>query len=625
MTDSSVQYDTASIQGLSGSYDYIVVGGGTSGLVVASRVTEDPNVTVLVLEAGANKLDDSRITTPGLALTTWDNADFDWQFITTPQAGLHGRTVGHPRGKTLGGSAAINLNLMAYPSKSGIDGWEKLGNRGWNFDTLRPYYQKFHTYCPPSKEVNELLGLDYMDEGVQGKTGPIKVSFGDFHGPLQKEWPETFKRLNMKYTGDPSTGLGSGGHSNPATIDAKSKTRSHAGAEYYSPEVRKRMNLRVLSEALVEKIVLEKSDNGLISAKGVKYLSKDGQSRLVHAGKEVILAAGAFQSPQLLELSGIGSRSLLEKFNIEVLIDNPHVGENLQDHAVASLSVEAADHIPTGDVLRDPKIFAAAIEEYNNSKTGFLTAGTYCSAFMPIVDFLHDDGKAELMQLLDTYLKSDAPSTFPAQQQQYLLLREMLQSKDDSSIHYVMAPFQLNVHAGAAPTKYLLPSTDGNYMSVIAALNHPFSRGSVHINSADVREKPTVDPRYLSHPLDNEILARHVQYMETLIRAEPLASLLKENGRRIPTDTHVETLEEARALGPRTITSNFHPTGTCAMMSKELGGVVDERLVVHGSNNLRVVDASIIPLEPRGNIQSSVYAIAERAADIIKQGSNHSY
>lgn len=522
----------------------------------------------------------------------------------------------------MGGSTAIHLGLVAYPSKSGVDSWGKLGNKGWDFDTLRPYYQKFHTYTPPSKEVNELLALDYMDDAVQGKTGPIKVSFGEFHGPLQKEWPETFKRLNMKYTGDPSTGLGSGGHSNPASIDARSKTRSHAGADYYSPEVRKRSNLRVLTEALVERIALTKTDGDLASAHGVHFSPKEGESRLVHAGKEVILAAGVFQSPQLLELSGIGSRSLLERFGIETVVDNPFVGENLQDHAMASLSFEAADHIPTGDVLRDPQVFAAAIEEYNTSKTGFLTAATYCSAFMPIVDFLHGDGQAELVQLLDKYLKSDSLSAFPAQKQQYDLLREILQSQDDSSIHYCMAPFQVNVHAGAAPTKYLVPSTEGNYMSLFAALNHPFSRGSVHIRSADVKDKPTIDPRYLSHPLDNEIMARHVQYMERLVRAEPLASLLKKDGKRIPADTRVETIEEAKKLGPRTVTSNFHPSGTCAMMSRELGGVVDERLMVYGTKNVRVVDASIIPLEPRGNIQSSVYAIAERGADLIKMGLN---
>lgn len=535
------------------------------------------------------------------------------------QAALNGRTVAHPRGRTLGGSTAIHLGLMTYPSKAGIDSWEKLGNKGWNFDALRPYYQKFHTYSPPSKEVNDLLALDYMDGGLQGKSGPIKISFGGFHGPLQKEWPETFKRLNYKYKADPLTGLGYGGHSNPASIDADSKTRSHAGSDYCNTGVRNRANLRILTEAVVRKILLEKTDSGPVSAKGVQFSSEQGQDQTVGANKEVILAAGAFQSPQLLELSGIGSRALLDRYKIKTMIDNPFVGENLQDHAMASLSFEAADHIPTGDVLRDPQIFAAAIEEYNKSKTGFLTAGTYCSAYMPVVDFLDQGGQAKLTELLDNYLPNDAPSTFPAQKQQHELLRMMLQSKDDSSIHYIMAPFQINVHAGAKPTEYLIPSTEGNYMTLCAALNHPFSRGSVHINSADPLEKPRIDPRYLSHPLDNEILARHVQYMEKLVAAEPLASLLKKDGRRIPANKHVEELEEARSLGPQTVTSNFHPTGTCAMMSKGLGGVVNERLVVHDTDNLRVVDASIIPLEPRGNIQSSVYAIAERAADIIRE------
>ncbi|KAI4173725.1 MAG: hypothetical protein LQ348_006486 [Seirophora lacunosa] len=600
------------------SYDYLIVGGGTAGLVVASRLSEDPTVTVLVLEAGADRLSDNRITTPGLALTTWDNPDFDWQFMTTPQHALNGRNVAHPRGKTLGGSTAIHLGLMTYPSKSGIDSWEELGNKGWNFDTLRPYYKKFHTYCPPSKEVQDLLALDYMDEGLQGTSGPIKVSFGDFHGPLQKDWPETFQRLNKKFTADPLTGIGHGGHSNPASIDSKSKTRSHAGSDYYRPEVQNRENLRVLTEALVEKVILEKSDNDLVVAKGVRFTS-GGKPQIVHANREVILAAGTFQSPQILELSGVGSRALLEQHGIESVVDNPFVGENLQDHAMATLSFEAADGIPTGDILRDPQIFAAAIEEYKTSKTGFLTAGTYCSAYMPVVDFLDQSGEAKLRELLDEYLPSNGRSAFPAQKQQYEILRKTLQSKDDSSIHYIMAPFQINVHAGAKPTEYLIPSSEGNYMTLCAALNHPFSRGSVHITSADPTEKPRIDPRYLSHPLDNEILARHVQYMEKLVAAEPLASLLKTGGRRIPADKHVEELDAARSLGPQTITSNFHPTGTCAMMSPELGGVVNERLIVHGTSNLRVVDASIIPLEPRGNIQSSVYAIAERAADVIRQ------
>lgn len=535
------------------------------------------------------------------------------------QRGLNGRTVAHPRGKTLGGSSAINVGLMVYPSKSGLDSWEKLGNKGWNFDTLRPYYRKFHTYTPPSKAVEELLALDYMDKSVQGTTGPIQVSFGDFQGEIQKQWPETFKRLNLKSTRDPLTGLGIGGHSNPAAIDPNSKTRSHAGTGYYDHEVRKRNNLRVLSETLVEKVILTTTEDGQVSAQGVRFSSRTGKTHTVNVNNEVILSAGAFQSPQLLELSGIGSRDLLERLGIETIIDNPFVGENLQDHAMASISFEVVDGIHTADILRDPKIFAAAVEEYNKSKTGLLTSGSYCSAFMPIVDFLQQDGPAQLSTLLDQHLKADAPSTFPAQKQQYELLRAMLESRDDASIHYCLFASQVNVEAGSAASKYASPTTEGNYVTLLAALNHPFSRGSVHIASSDVKDKPIIDPKYLSHPLDNEILARHVQYMETIIRTEPLASLLKKDGRRIPADMRVETLEEARKMGPRTIISNFHPTGTCAMMPRDLGGVVDERLIVHGTANLRVVDASIMPLEPRGNIQSSVYAIAERASDLIKE------
>lgn len=152
----------------------------------------------------------------------------------------------------------------------------------------------------------------------------------------------------------------------------------------------------------------------------------------------------------------------------------------------------------------------------------------------------------------------------------------------------------------------MTPSTPSNFKTLFASLSHPFTRVSVHIKSADPTGEPEIDPKYLSRPLDNELLARHVQFMEKLIRTEPLASNLKKDGKRIPSEKHIDNLESARTLSPETIRSGFHPIGTCAMMPKPLGGVVSERFIVHGTRNVRVVDASIIPLEPRGNIQSSV-------------------
>ncbi|MCJ1466424.1 hypothetical protein MMC07_005043 [Pseudocyphellaria aurata] len=618
MVEQKVHYpDTSSTLNLRDTYHYVVIGGGTSGLVVASRLTEDPDVHVLVLEAGANRLEDPRITTPGLALATWDNPDFDWEFMTTPQTALNGRKVAQPRGKVLGGSAAINLNLIAYPSKSGIDSWGKLGNISWDYETMLPYYQKFHTFAKPSKEVHDLLALDYMDQDLQGTSGPIKTSFGEFHGALHEAWPQTFKAMNLELTGDPLTGLGAGGHSNPSSVDPSTKTRSHAGSEYYNIKVANRPNIRVLTQAFVEKVLFGKAKNNFVTATGVQYRTISGKQNVVYASEEIILAAGVFQSPQILELSGIGPKDLLEAHGIDLVIDNKHVGENLQDHPLVGLSFEAADHIATGDILRDPMVFEAAIAEYNKSKTGFLTAATFCSAFMPIMDFPDGNGQARLESLLDEFLISRDPADFPAQKLQYSLLTQILTSPDDSSVHYIMAPFQLNPDAGDKPTEYLHPTTPGNFMTLFAALSHPFSRGSVHIQSANPKDKPRIDPKYLSHPLDREVLARHVQYMEVLTETEPLTSLLKKNGRRIPSEKYVRDLESAKQLGTETMRSNFHPCGTCAMMPRDIGGVVGERLMVHGTTNLRIVDASIIPLQPRGNIQSSVYAIAERAVDFI--------
>ncbi len=168
---------------------------------------------------------------------------------------------------------------------------------------------------------------------------------------------------------------------------------------------------------MVEKVTLTKLEEGKVLAKGVQFTSKAGKKHIANASQKVILSAGAFQSPQLLELSGIGSRRLLERFGIEVLIDNPFVGEDLQDHPMASISFDFADDIPTADILRDPRVFNAAIEEYNDSKTGLLTSGTYCSAFLPVIEFLQDDGPAKLSALLDQHLNNDASPAFPAQKQ----------------------------------------------------------------------------------------------------------------------------------------------------------------------------------------------------------------
>ena len=540
--------------------------------------------------------------------------------VNKHQEHLNGRRIAQIRGRTLGGSAAINMNMLVYPSKGCIDGWSRLGNPGWDWDSLLPYYRKFHTFIPPSKDVHDLLALEYMNEKSQGTSGPIQVSFGGGHGPVEKAWPEAFKNLGLTMSGDPLSGTGRGGLSNPATIDPKTKTRSHAGSTYYSTEVAKRSNLQVITDALAEKIVLVETD-GTITATGVQFLAESGKSYTVDAQKEVIIAAGTFQSPHILELSGIGSANLLKSHEIDAFIDNPSVGENLQDHLVAVLGLEAADGVPSADALRDPMVFKQMMELYQTAGEGPLAASTYSSAFTPVLNLRGNKGQDEMTQLLNQHTCEIGAPGFPSQNQQYDLLKSILQSPDDDSVHYGLAAFQMNALAGDSPKQYLAPSTPGNYLSFMIALSHPFSRGSVHLNSRDPAAHPTIDPRYLSHPLDAEVLARHVQYVETLAQTEPLASLFKKEGRRCPPDTTVNDLQSAKEIIKQGI-SYFHPTGTCAMMPKAIGGVVNERLIVHGTRNLRIVDASIMPLQPRGNIMSSVYAIAEKAGDMIKEDRN---
>ena len=501
--------------------------------------------------------------------------------------------------------------MIAFPARSDIDGWSELGNPGWDWESLVPYYKKFHTFTPPTKEVSETLGLDYMDEKFQGDSGPVQTSFGDLHGPIESSWTSTLGKLNFKMMNDPLSGDSRGGQCNPATVDPKTKTRSHAGATYYNQAVSTRPNLHILTEALVEKIMLEKTKD-LVSATGVMFTAKDGKTRFVNAKSEVILSAGSLKSPQLLELSGIGSAELLSSHGIDVLINNPRVGENLQDHITGHMSFEVADGIPSADSLADPNAFQAVMSLYNTAKAGPLAASIFTSAYLPILI----PNEHYFAFILDKHLYSTSFVEFPGEKEQYGRIRSMLETYGDTSIQYSVAPFQMNVDKGDHTQEYLKPTSPGQYVTLMAALVHPFSRGSVHITSADPRQDPVIDPKYLSHPLDLDILGNHIEYMETIVKTEPFASLLKKDGRRIP-ETSLHDMETARKVAQQSI-SIFHPSSTCPMMPRKLGGVVDERLIVHGTRNLRIVDASIMPLIPRGNIMSSVYAIAEKASDMIK-------
>lgn len=518
----------------------------------------------------------------------------------------------------------MNGQAFIANSKSNVDAWCRMGNPGWDWDTLHPYYQNSYTLSLPSEEKQRELGLDYIDAEVNAGKGPLQTSFPDaLEDPVAHSWVETLKGLGYSMSGDPFSGTAVGGYTNAATIDPDSKTRSYSGSAYYLP-ASGRSNLHIITKALVEKILLDTSAAGDVTATGVQY-TKDGNSYTIRARREVILSAGVFNSPKILELSGIGSRAHLEKHGIHVVVDNPNVGENLQDHVFSGIFYEVQDFVSTkDDFLRgNSAAIGAAMAEYQTQKSGtFTVGGNYSGALLPLPDFTYRDiGRLEPSSVLDLISNWPDPIS-PFSTELGIHVSSLLRDPNEATGGYFTFLAQADLKSSDAREIRTDTHLPGNYMTIAASLLTPLSRGSSHIKSVDYAVSPTIDPRYLSHPLDIELLARHVRFIETIAAAEPLASMFKPGGNRtpgLPGDLRQVPLEEVKEYVRLTSKSTYHPTSTCAMMPRDKGGVVDSRLRVWGTKRLRVVDASVIPIIPRANSQSTVYAVAERAGDLIKE------
>ncbi|PVH96735.1 GMC oxidoreductase [Periconia macrospinosa] len=589
-------------------YDYIIVGGGTAGLVVANRLSADPDTQVLVLEAGEDRLTDPQGLTPAL----WQSqlgTTVDWNFATTSQAGLNNRSISQPQGRVLGGSSAINGLAFIPPSQAGIDEWGKLGNEGWSWSTLEPYYTKFRKLAYPSDpETFARLGFHEYPRAQQGN-GPLHASFPDaLDDPMPSAWVESFKELGWTPKADVFSGHIQGGFTCASSIDVDTKTRTHSGIAYYLP-ARDRSNLKVQTNAVVEKMILKKLGQDFV-VQGVKW-QVNGETHEAQARKEVILAAGVYGTPRLLELSGIGCKDVLEPLGIEVIVESPNVGKNLQDHLMTGISFEVKDGVKTLDDLRRmvPEALQAAAAAYATNRTGpFAIAGTAPSLSCQCCN-------SELEELLSRH-PSVIDGKQPVQQEYYKFTASTLSSDQDGSAAFWLAPA-----FGSFGNESTLSTSDvpGNFITIGVTHLHPFSRGSSHIATRDPTAKPTINPEYLQHPLDVEIFARHLTFIETLARSGPLGGLIKDpvNGRRNNPLAKANNLQEARAYARVGTISNWHPVGTAVMLPRDKGGVFGSDLKVHGVKNLRIVDSSIMPVITRGNPQTTVYAVAERAADII--------
>ncbi|KAI0052741.1 GMC oxidoreductase [Auriscalpium vulgare] len=601
-------------------FDVIVVGGGTAGPVLANRLSASPSsLRVGLIEAGADRPVDPLINTPtaGNLLgnahvgTLLGNPTYDWELKSAPQPALNGQELQYPRGKVMGGSSAINSMVWQRGSRADYDAWGTTFENGeeWNFDALLPFFMRSESWHPPEENAAPLFPSEHLNisavAAFHGTEGPVSVTYNTYLTDLDAPAAQAaVKAAQVPPNSNPDGGADA---SMPATGTARTVTpnglRHHAAAAYLSTEVRTRPNLEVLAEATVSRIIFE-TKKGKTKATAVEYVS-GGKTYTVEVRKEVIMAAGAIHTPQILELSGVGNKTLLESLGIPVVLDLPEVGENLQDHPVTLSDFRVVPNVVTLDTLGYNSTFASEQAElYKSSRSGILTYTSAPLGPVPLQSMTTPEELAAMRKQLDEYIET-SPEVTPFLKKQYDVLRDIVDKGEDGWVEMVLVP------AGGVLST---PEAGKSYLTAVAIQLHPFGRGSVHIKSADIAEAPVIDPRFLELPWDFNVLVQGAQFIRKWVATEPLASYVDKI---VTPPESTSTREDWEKYVRSVVRTTNHPLGTTAMAPRELGGVVDPALKVYGLENVRVVDASIIPLTIGVAIMPTVYAVAEKAADIL--------
>ncbi|KAI0248897.1 alcohol oxidase [Lactifluus subvellereus] len=572
------------------SFDYIIVGGGTAGLVVAARLSEDPSVSVLVLEAGSPNLNDPAILIPGLYGSQFGKSQYDWGFSTVPQVNANGKPVYWGRGKGLGGSSSINFFQFHPPSAADIDAFEKLGNKGWNWKMLKKYYTKQERFSPPEVR-DDTMCFDVREHGLEG---PLEVAYPQLLSGLEKPFVEAIQTLGISLPSEPArTWL------IPLTIGPTTRTRTYAANMYYEPNA-SRSNLTVLTSAHVARISLSKVAGREATAESVSFLH-DGKEYRAIVKKEVIVSAGSIMSPQVLELSGIGDPAILREAGVQVAVDLQGVGNNIQEHCNVGLSYQLKEEVEssylTYDCLTDPDTLRKQTELYHAGEQSILDMRIALMTFVPLSAMSPDAEAVQEKYLASVRARIEADEYPPGFGETNIKARV-------PSHEMVLVP-----SVGFFTTA---PDPKRKYVSFMPMMNQPFSRGSIHIKTRNPLDHPVIDPRYFEQEYDVRAFAESFKFTRRLAQQEPF-----KKGEVFPGPS-VQTDEEIINFLKDNVRTTFHTVGSCSMLPREDGGVVDNKLKVYGTTNIRVIDLSIIPLHIGAHTQATAYAIGELGADIIK-------
>ena len=521
-------------------YDYIIVGSGSAGSVLANRLSARPEIKVLLLEAGGS--DNSFYVRMPAGIANLSGPRFNWGYETAPQAAMKGRRMYWPRGRLIGGSSSVNAMVYMRGQAADYDHWRQLGNAGWSYDDVLPYFKK--------AERNERL-----HDRFHGADGPLNVAERPYTNPLSHAFVEAAQQAGLPFNPDfnGAAQLGCG----LFQVTQKNGRRWSAASAYLHP-VAARENLTIVTKVQATRVLIE---NG--RAVGVEY-ARGRRRHTARASQEVVLAAGAINSPQLLLLSGIGPTEELRARGVSVVHDLPGVGKNLQDH----LNVNIVQRAKRGSAL-DGK----------------------------------NRGLAPIGVALEYLFYGTGPGTSNVAEAGAFAVSALGAATPDIQYHFI--PAQVVNHARTP--------MDGDGVTVHACCLRPQSRGEIRLASTDPLQPPVMDPNYLAADYDLKVLIAGLRQGRDILAAQAFKPWLGEE--RLPGPA-VQSNAELEDFIRATAETEYHPVGTCKTGSDPMA-VVDEKLRVRGIERLRVIDASIMPAIVSGNTNAPVIMIAEKGAEMM--------
>ncbi|KAK9314902.1 GMC oxidoreductase [Lipomyces starkeyi] len=564
-------------------FDFIIVGGGTAGNVVAGRLAENPNVTILVVEAGVgNSHEIEEITTPGMAMDL-RNSQYDWAYKTTMVKRDDYERIEKPntRGKALGGSSSLNYFTWVPGCKPTFDRWAEYGGKEWTWDPLVPYLRKSATY-------HDDLKLYSPELKKIGGGGPLPISHAELLDDMQP-FREAVTSA-WKSRGEPIT---------ENIYDGEMIGLTHCVDTIYKGQrsgsflfVKNKPNISILSEVHSKRLII----NADRTCKGVTVITPSGNELDFYATREVILSQGVFESPKLLMLSGVGPAHELAKFDIDVIVDSRHVGQNLIDHPGVPFVLRVKDGFGMdSQLLRKGPKFDAVDAAYKKDHSGPLGSGLLELVGFPRIDkYLEKDPDYRKAKAANGGLDPFSPEGQPHFELDFVCM------------------------FGTAFQWHFPTPKEGDHITVVVDLVRPISEpGEVTLNSADPLVQPNINLNFFADDLDIIAMREGIRFTyDVLLKGDGFKDLVvDEYPWEMPLNSNVEM---KRAVLDRCQTA-FHPCGTNRLSKNIDQGVVDPQLKVHGIKNLRVVDASIIPIIPDCRIQNSVYMIGEKGADLIKK------